>query len=273
MNRKFAARAILFFFAPAVAAQQDRDFLEDVDPAYAALLEQYNWVEIAQVTYFASRYRIVRVNVDLLREPQDFSFKPFKDAPPIWLIAEKVEFNNEDNFYWAGRHASDALSFRLPVLFSVLAWDVDDSGEASVTQQNRYEFSPLWSFDEFDNPVLERGLAGNSQVGVVRDPGPPPRTPEQIERHKWLRALNRRAFYSVSSVIDVFGGDKYVLSPLGFTPKYSILFEIPRGTFIPVVIDGTPSWNDEQKRIAAEYNAFRASLPMSENKPIREEPP
>ena len=263
---------LIFLCAAGIAtAQDERELIKDVDPAYAALLEQYNWVEVADATYFASRHRIVTANIDLLREAEDIVVTPFEDVSPIRLIADSVTVNSADNFYWTGRYD---FPVEIPILISVLAWDLDNSGNATASLQNRFEFSPLWAFDDFDNPTLELPQLRNQGAGVIRDPGPPPQTPEQVERHKWLHSLDKRAFFSATTVIDVPGRrSKYVLSPLRFTPKYSILYEISRDTFIPVVIDLMPGqelpWNDEQKRIAAEYQSFRSSLPLTEQKPVR----
>lgn len=56
-----------------------QELLQLVEPGRAQALEEYNAVFLKEHTYFASRYRIVKVNVDALLERRDVSITPFTD--------------------------------------------------------------------------------------------------------------------------------------------------------------------------------------------------
>lgn len=84
-------------------------------------------------------------------------------------------------------------------------------------------------------------------------------------------AQERADFFSVSAVLDVPGGSKFVLTPLKFTPRYSVIYEIRRDTVIPFRIDvlpGDPPLSDEEQAVLDEYKDFRKQLPDEANKKV-----
>jgi len=113
------------------------------------------------------------------------------------------------------------------------AWDLDESGNALISAQNRFEFFPGWTFDGNNDPVLEGSSGGRQQRAGVMEPTPPPRTPEQIERHMRLKRLDKHAFFDVDAVFEWGTASRYILKPLRYTPRYSVIYEIPGNTVIP----------------------------------------
>lgn len=270
MLQKLIAVSLLLSVTLPVTAQHERELLREVDANQAQLLEAYNFVFLQEELYFASRHRIVRADMNVLLQQRDITVTPFEDVEPIGLIHETLTRPGDDVIFWRGRiDFQDDLLFRvagvgIPAAISMFAWDLDEEGSAVSSVQNRFEFSPDWRFDEFGNLDLDRDVIAST---------PPPQTPEEIERHRRLQKLDKRAFFSSRAVFDVPGGSRYVLTPLRYTPRYSVIYEIAPGTVIPIVIDRSlrepDPRSESQKAAFNRYRTFVENLPKEEGKQIR----
>lgn len=273
--------AALLMFSGAAYAQESRELVRSLDDARSQRLEEYNSTFLRGETYFASRHRIVELNAALLSQAREITFTPFEDVEPIALVPVRgtPRRTGEEHIFWTGIYKPFALLETLggpqvSVTIAANAWDLDPSGAAVISSQNRFEFSPLWTFDERGNPVLDRS---KFPPGALVVPGDPPRTPAQIERHMRLQTLDKHAFHSVEAVFDVPGSSRYVLKPLKYSPRYSVLYELTRDTVVPVRIDAMPEGSpltEEELAVFERYNQFLETLPKDEpGKSIRGDVP
>lgn len=241
------------------AGQKPKELLMEVNPQKAEKLRAYNADFLAQNLYFSSRHRIVRANLKVLEGKNEITITPFPDVDPIYV--EPMHYvTNQERGRWVGKLKLDKpvkannqeLEFK--VLVSLLSWDVDDEGNAHVSGDNRFEYSPYWSFDEFDNPILE--VPDQAEAAIA---GPPPSTPEAIKKHKKTKTLKKNQFRSAKVIISTLDGKKYVVEPLRFTPKYSVVYEYDPSKYIPIANDdGTAATElspDDTRKIK-EYNEF-----------------
>jgi len=207
---------VFLWIAPECARSQE--LLEDVDPAREQALQEYNAAFLKDQTYFAARYRIVKVNVDALFQERNIAITPFSDMKPIGLVFDRLSRET----FWHGFYENDPIyavtgNRLLSFTISMVAYGVDESGAA---------------------------------VRVAQDQG---------------------SFFAVSAIFDVLGDSKYVLRPLKFSPKYSVIYEIRRDAVIPVRIDTTPGdhpLSDEEQAVFDEYLEFAEALPDDTNKKV-----
>jgi hypothetical protein len=282
-NRLLFIAISLLLFSTA-GAQQETDLLHPVDPAKARRLEEYNGSSLKEEVYFARRYRLVVADVDLLLQQRTVTVTPFDDVAPIRIepLPGTPTRSGNDVIQWRGQFLDDpargvpgleVFGASPPVTILAHAFDLDGSGDATASFLNRFEFSPRWTFDEAGNPVAEPAPNGGSAAAIM---GPPPQTPEQIERHKRLKNLKKEAFFSVRATFDLPIGSRYILAPLKYTPKYSVIYEITPDTVIPIrtdVMPGDPEFSATERAAASRYSAFRKSLPKDDGKRIREDIP
>jgi hypothetical protein len=213
MANKSVAISLLLLTALTSEAQQLPEVLQDVEPSQARSLEQYNSAFLQEYTYFASRHRIVKVDVAALRQGRDVTVTPFDDVEPIGLVFER--FTQWDTF-WHGSYR-DAPRGIFAITIGMFAYDVDESGAAVHAAQDRGKF------------------------------------------------------FSVSAVFDVPGHNKYVLQPLKYTPRYSVIYEITRDTLIPYRIDimpGDPPPSAEEQAAFKAYREFVDALPDETDKRV-----
>jgi hypothetical protein len=267
---KTRAALLLLLVAFPVAAQQERELLRGIDPNQALRLEEYNSVFLRGETYVASRYRLVQADVNVLLRGENITVTPFEDVTPIRIIHEELQRDQNDLIFWKGHfdYPEDDQLFKetgigIPVEIFMFSWDLDKRGNALISSQNRFEFSPQWTFDKFGNLDTKKDVIAGT---------PPPKTPAEIERHRRLLDLTKHAFYSVDATFSVPGGSQYVLRPLRHTPRYSVIYEIAPGSNIVVRSDvpGEPDDRsaDEVAR-ANRYRDFIQGLPKEEGKQIR----
>jgi hypothetical protein len=92
-----------------------------------------------------------------------------------------------------------------------------------------------------------------------------------------LQDLEKHAFYSVAAVFQDLDGKNYSLSPLKYTPRYSVIFEIDPDRLFVTQFDPTPGETqvrgDAEKMAAAQYEAFIKSLPRETDRAVRGELP
>jgi hypothetical protein len=271
----------MFLAMTSAGAQQSNELLQPVNSEKSLRLEEYNDVFLKEQLYFAARHRIVKADAALLLTASEITVTPFDDGPAIHLVAlpgsPQREFQDE-HIFWRGRYREYPLDIFGPdgppppsATIASHAWDLDPSGQALISSQNRFEFSPNWTFDEAGNPVLEKNGAGS--IGGPSESSGPPKTPEQIARHKQLKSLNTHAFYSVDAVFEPPGVDsRYVLMPLKYTPKYSVIFEIPRDTATAARIDvlspEDAKLSDEEIAVGTRHRDFLNKLPKETNKAV-----
>jgi hypothetical protein len=280
-SKTAVAVATVLLFTVAADAQESKELVRPIDADRALRLEQYNSAFLRQELFHAARHRIVEVNADLLLDAQDITVTPFEDVEPFQLapLPGTPRRVGDDHIFWSGQYKQlEALNEALgapvvSVTIAANAWDLEPSGDAVVSSQNRFEFSPLWVVNENGNVVLDRSRAPPGQLVI---PGDPPRTPEQIAKHRRIQNLNKHAFYSVDAVFDAAGGSRYVLKALKYTPRYSVLYEIRRDTVMPVKIDrmpGDPEATPEERAAFDRYRRLVESLPNESDKSIRGEIP
>jgi hypothetical protein len=265
---------VTLVLGPLAQAQPLPELLQSVDAGKVQQLVQYNspWLEIE--LYSAKRYRIVTVNSNLLMKDEDFAVTLFDDKARLHLTADTIQ-RREDTIAWNAEVLVDlpellrSRGAKQTVLLTAVAWDTDDAGRALLSFDNRFQFSPRWTFDFFDRPVLAEGQ------GLAT--GPPPRTPEEIARHKDLLKLAKHVFYSVNADFEMlFPSAKYRLFPLKYTPKYHVLLEVDPEKIVPILMDRLPG---EAGRTPAEqvklsnYESFIRNLPTDRDVPVVEELP
>lgn len=269
---------ILLLIAPLARAQNLPELLQAVDASKARRLVEYNSPWLQAELYSARRSRVVSVDTTILMRDDDFALTPFDDVEPLHITKGNVQ-RYDEAFSWGGWIAADlpevarAAGVRQAINLYGLAWDTDESGRASEASSNRFQFSPQWTFDFFDQPILKTPEGGQAIAT-----GPPPQTAQEIARHKELLKLNKRAFYSVTADFQVFPSTRYRLVPMKYTPKYSVLFEIDPEKAVPIarekpaegeVVTRTPA--DQVK--LSDYESFIRNLPPETNVPVVDELP
>ena len=219
MRSKSVAIVILLLAAPITRSQQLPELLQEVEPGLSLALQEYNSAFLREHGYFASRYRIVKADVDALLQERDLTITPFSDMQPIGLVFDRLEHYRT---FWKGYYQNDPLfratgEYYLRVGISMSAWDVDDSGTAVLTAQDK------------------------------------------------------GTFYSVSATLDVPGDSKYILEPLRFTPRYSVIYEMPRDTVTAFRIDATPGdppLSAEEQSVLNALQKFMDGLPDERDKKV-----
>ena len=261
--------ALIGLFLGALSTHgQPPEIVQAVSQDKARRLEEANRVFLMDQLYAAARYRIVSINTAPLLQDQAIAITPFPDMTPIVLMAEQVR-RTDNSVAWFGRIQTDdpvleRSGLNVDTLITMFWWDVDDLGVASPSDSNRFKFSPAWKIDANDQPVLiPQGVAEPGEVG------PAPRTPEEIAEHKRLLQLHRHAFGAVTARLELLTGQTYVVSPLRYTPKYAVVYEMDKDKvpFIPFEEDELGTATIQQRESFERYDAFRRSLPI-ENKPI-----
>lgn len=266
MRKAFVGGALAM--TTVLAYGQTAELVRPVDDDQARRVEEYNSSFIKEQTYFASRYRIVEVDVDAVVNASEISLTPFDDVKPINLVRERLERNGEDIVFWKGRYESDPVyaatgSAMLEVTITMTAWDEEPAGTVVISALNRFAYSPQWKINELDEPFLD----GEGVVGEA------PQTPQEIAYHKRLLSLRKHVFFSVSAGFDDPSRDAvYALQPLKYTPRYSLLYEVIRSTAIPFRIDISPGESEfrtEAERILFErYKATMDALPKDDQKQV-----
>ena len=266
MRERFLVLTALFLGGLAAHAQP-REMLRAVSEDQAGRLEEYNRIFLQQELYSAARHRIVSVDTTLLLGNAAVTITPFPDVTPLVVTPERVR-RADTAVSWFGRiHVDDAtlepLGFKVYTPITMLWWDLNDSGNGELSGANRFKFSPAWRIDESDKPILvTQGVARPNEIG------PPPQTPEEIAEHKRLSKLHRRAFGSFSARLELPTGQTYVVTPLAYTPRYSVVYELDMDKIVPIPFEPGDATTAEQREKVARYEAFRNGLPI-ENKAIR----
>ena len=275
MQARHLALIALFVAALPAHSQQppqpqrpSQEILGVVGQGQAQRLEEYNQTFLQEELYSATRHRIVSVNANLLLQNEPITITPFPDVKPIVITPEKVT-RTDTGATWLGRiqidPALETAGAELYAPLNMLWWDLDDSGNAELSASNRFKFSPAWRIDENDQPVqVPQGIGRPTEVG------PPPRTREEIAEHKRLQQLQRRAFGSLSTRLELPSGEIYVVAPLKYAPRYAVVYEVDNNKFVslPFEAEDAASQTPQQRAKVQQYQEFVRRIPV-ENKPIR----
>ena len=262
----------------AVNAQQ---LLQEIDPAYAERLADYNSVFLQEATYAAARYRIVEPNAALLLRDSDITITPFPDVEPIRVRVERAQRQNEA-VSWVGRIQNqfpalegidpEIARYALTARIVMQWWDLDEFGDARLSAQNQFQFSSRWQFDEQDRPVLRPPPVPAEGAEAF---GPPPERPGDVAHHKELLKLDKHAFASVSATVSLPGGPRYWLIPLELTPKYSVIIEEDPGKRVRMLAEsprpGDSNISSDEQLRAQRYRQFVDSLPREQSKRVKDE--
>ncbi len=257
-------------------APKPKELLKEVNSNKAQRLADYNSVFLQKTLYFSRRHRIVKANTKLLLEEDEFTITPFDDVESLHVITEpsKTQQRQGDMFHFKAHVVMDSdtpfaqMFPNFSFLIGAYAWDLNESGEALTSISNRFTHSTYWNIDEFGSPVLETPPDGVSAIA-----GPPPESPEDIERHKRLKKLKKHQFFSVSATFYSLDGKKYMLMPLKYTPKYSVIHEINTTELsfmrFEADPDGLDHRSDEDKMKSTRHKNFLKTLPDEEGKIVK----
>lgn len=276
----------LLLVASAAQSQELPELLEGVGPGRAQRLVEYNSVFLDEQLYFAKRYRIVNVDTSLFVEGNQFTITPFPNSPPIQIELER-SIQSDDGTTWSASIRTAELEAYLDywetlglgvappkpqALMTLTAWDVDEAGNAELSSENRFEFSPYWRIDEFNTPILE--LPEDETPVFI---GPPPRTPDEIARHKQLTRLKKRAFQSLYATLGAPPYERLLIVPLQYTPRYAVVYEEdPAKRIEGAVTDRIPGESppvmtpSDRAKLRA-YRDFQERLQLREetNRPVK----
>lgn len=268
--KRLAAIVLCLFAWASLEAQNPAELLSEVNPNKAQRLYEYNAVFLQELLYFSKRHRIVKVDTKLLLKGEDFTITPFDDMEPIHIVPEFSQkgedivsviahvVNTNPNL---PPEFADTISF----VIALLAYDLNESDEAVISAYNKLAHSPHWEIDEFGIPVLET----TSSKGVA---GPPPITLEEIEWHKKIKKLKKHQFFSVGTTFQDSKGKHYSLSPLKYSPKYSVIHEYDSDKLYTLG-DQSPTgpspMSEDDKRKHKQFADFVKSLPKEKGKIVR----
>lgn len=97
--------------APLLSAVERNEFIISLSPDLESRIIQENRFDVEEAAFFAKRYRIVRLNTDLLFEDtSEIAISPF---PDVTIRLRKQSFNRRNNdlgFTWTGRYTDTPLS-------------------------------------------------------------------------------------------------------------------------------------------------------------------
>lgn len=254
--------------------QKPKELLKDVNVNKTERLEDYNAAYLKEVLYFASRHRIVKADEKLLAKNEEIAITPFPDVKSLIYSVDNLA-EKQDSNYWKGvlqlpqelQKEADEQGFQFTTRIYFDSWDIDKNGNALISSQHQFKHSRNWTFNEEGQAIL------SDKDGGLVIAGPPPTTPEDIAWHKKIAKLEKHAFSSARAIFQDIDGTKYVLKPLKFTPKYSVLYELDPNKMFPIEddtgrLDREIQNISEQKRME-EYEAMIAALPKEENKAIK----
>jgi hypothetical protein len=192
------------------------------------------------------------------------------------------EYNSvflKEALYFAARHR--IVTANAALLLTASEITVTPFDDAPVINLIALPGSPEREFH--DQHVFWRGRYREYPLDIFGPNGPPPPS-ATIASHAWdltasgeqikqLDSLEKHAFYSVSAVFEPPGAaSRYILMPLKYTPRYSVIFEIRRDTVIPVRTDVTSpedaKLSAEERAVADRYREFLNGLPKETDKVV-----
>lgn len=257
------------------------ELITEVDAVKAQQLADYNAVFLQEALYSTKRHRIVEVDTDLLLNASEFTITVFDDVPPFEYVAERFS-THEDMIYVKAHFVDASQGSSLTNLASLIdssaligmhAWDLYATNEAVLSMRNRRAFSPSWQIDgnETDGPLPSSQFTCDTRVEEY-----PQNAPEGGEGNDNDASLQKRQFYSVSTSIVSPDGIRYRLTPLRYTPKYSVIKELDPSKFTNILMDPTigadgtviDTRSEEDKAKQDAYRDFIDSLPDETGKVV-----
>jgi hypothetical protein len=271
--RSFLAVLLVLSASSAHGASDLKELIVEVNPNKALRLMEYNGTFLEQELYFSKRHRIVKADTKLLLSGDEFLITPFENVGPFQVKHEVLQ-RLPDMVHILGYIIPSDLSNyddfdRNPsFLFSLYAYDLEDSDTAHLSISNRFRHSPHWTFDESGSPVLE-----NPPNGVAAVAGAPPQTEDDIAWHKKIKKLRKHQFFSVGANFTSPDGRRFILAPLKYTPKYSVIHELDPDMQIRSNFDnfpGLPNPQSEEEALKArDYATFKSKLADETGKAIK----
>ncbi len=241
-----------------VGLAQAKELLVSVRNDKAHKIEEYNNIFLKKRLYFASRHRIVTIDTSLLSKREiDFTITPFEDVQITVSTKEVIEKPHRGTVSWKGEmHVSgleDALSQLTDAERSYLSVK-----ELKYALSDINLFISTWDIDK------ETGIATRSterKGSVSPEPTPIPKLPD----------LRKNAFKSVGGNFTIIpSGKRYVLTPLKYSPKYHVIYEIDPKKSYPTSDDPNTKISQENKNKAMEYKQYLKGLPEEHfNKAIK----
>lgn len=199
-----------------MSAAAQPELLMNVDPASSIVKEARGYYSYRDHEYFAkpNRYKLVRVNLELLESDEPFAISLFDDDV---LIVEKIAARNESGLY--GMWTGTVLSPSPPI--EVFLTD-------GATTQDATEARRRWFTISISSGAVDR----NTATGETRDPQLS-FSPDEITE----TAVVERLFAVESTIIIPFEittiSGEYHLQPLRENPDYHLLMEIDPSKKLP----------------------------------------
>lgn len=250
MNRKFVTvLSAVFALVPLTIHAQDYELLTPLTESEEADARAKNDYYIRKFTYAAKRYRLVKVNSDVLMSKGPISIRLFDDVS-LNAEAKSVDIDKRTGaITWIGRLAQPG--FRSEDLLDQLhTVEAADLVFEALTRVEIYTF------------LHEVDKASGANLEILIDPREL-LAPAKINRFENAKNDSNQ-FYGVSAtLIPQTTPGRYELTILGMGGPYHILYEIDESKLIiPDNVDGPINVTDdpERARKMREYEAFRESL-------------
>lgn len=245
--------ALLFLLISTDLFAGKMELLHPVDYEKSKKIQEYNGKYFKEITYFSSRYSIVRVNDDLLlnsKSNDEFTITPFV-GETFHIITKSLVRKPGERAFWRGELVFPGLSDPRAELESKTE---DERAGLTVEQAmsilfgiNISIFSWDRNLDTDEVTIAYKTVSGNLQK-------------EPKENHIPTR-IKRNDFKSVSSTFSVLPtSQKFVLQPLKFTPKYHIIYEVDPEKVITSTENYAAPSTEENKRRVRQYREFQETL-------------
>ena len=241
---------------------QAENLFQQVTPEEEARIYLYNQPSIDRQIYYTSRYRIVRINTQLLEsENAEFTINPFQDIQ-MDVVALKVDRSEPYVVHWQGiwKEWEGVTGMSQP------STDYPEGKPLTKEELQRLLRFDLrlqsWHVNPNTAEVILSGIMPGKYNALAAD---------DMEGIRKLDQFKPAAFKSVRGRFFILGGGSFVLMPLEYTPKYHLIYirHPDRYEGIDTPYD---QLSDENKRRLREQKVFIDSLPPEDpEKKILEE--
>lgn len=225
----------------------EKELFKVVNDSKARKIFEYNRPYIDKKIYYAKRYKIVTVNEKLLMDGEpEFQISPFED---IKILVETENLDPPDDFgfiVWRGiqknwqsmrlsgpngekiENGEETIRNFLGVTFYSHAWDVNEvSGEAMHPAKNSYG-----------------GLSDSLDRSIKKNPN-----------------IHKKKFRTISGSFKVLGKGEFHVTPLKYTPKYHLVYELDRSGKAYNVDTPENQLRPETKMMLLKQQEYLRSLP------------
>ncbi|WP_160152102.1 hypothetical protein [Microbulbifer sp. ALW1] len=256
-------RLLLFLCLSPLATAEPQKLFEQVTPEEEQRIYQYNQPSIDRKIYYASRYRIVRVNTKLLEsENNEFTLNPFEDQQMDVVTLKVNRDQSGGSIHWEGiwKDWERVTGKTMPTAKAPQSkpLEKDEIRRTLKIELRAY----VWHF--------------NPDTGEAINPGNLHRKYQELdgndaEEHQKLKKISRHSFRTITGRFFILGGDSFVLTPLEFTPRYHLI-SIPNPDRYLGIDTPYHQLSEENQRRVREAQAFIDSLPPSNpNKKVLED--